>query len=279
MNKILYVQRVKCSSDGKIVYALSEHHMDGRLLISKDGGRSWRSADISVNGQDCKIGSFAISPDGKTMYAIRQNRSDKFKEIIVSRDYGKTFDIIKTEYVFSRIELSENGSTINALHGSNYHQSTDGGITWKETKQTYELEGDYLEFYNFYKEEFHCDCPHIKDIFARSSDNLIVYKATGTELRLPADHQSTLEKSKDGGKTWLKLDLVFDKPELTWVIGQSPDPRIEEMEAHREASENKFRLKEPLGWYSDDVRKVLDRQDLEDGGIPGVDFGNGPGRP
>jgi len=252
----LYVQRIACSADGNIVYALSE--TDKRLMKSTDAGKKW-----ALIQDPCTIGSFACAADGQNIYAIQRGG---WQKILVSRDGGQSFTDIETPFRFSRIELSNKRDVLYGLDSGNFHESKDGGATWTPSKKKYPSGSD-IGFVN----------PHPQDMIASSDSGEIVYKATGTEYHAPNDRTSTLLRSTDSGRSWTELDPSFEEAPEVWirVPGQMPDPRVAEMEAKRK----KFRLKEPLGWYSNEAREILDRQDIQDGGVPGVDFGNGPGKP
>lgn len=252
----LYVQRVACSADGNIVYALSE--TDKRLMKSTDAGKTW-----ALLQDPCTIGSFACTADGQTIYAVQQGG---WQKILVSSDEGLNFTDIETPFRFSRIELSNNRDVLYGLESGNFHESKDGGATWTPSKKKYPSDSD-IGYAN----------PHPQDMTASSDSGEIAYKATGTECHAPNERVNTLLRSTDAGKSWTELDPSFEEAPEVWirVPGQMPDPRVAEMEAKRK----KFRLKEPLGWYSNEAREMLDRQDIEGGGVPGVDFGNGPGNP
>lgn len=252
----LYVQRIACSADGQTVYALSES--DKRMMKSSDAGRSW-----SVIQDPCTFGAFACTPDGQTIYAIQRGGWSK---IVISRDGGLHFADQETKVAYNRVELGKSGKVLYGLISGVFHESLDSGLTWVVSKKKEKNSAGSGEA-----------TPHPQDLKAKSAAGDIIYKARGKEHRAPKERTCTLVKSVDGGKSWVELDPSFEEPAEEWiqVPGMMPDPRIAEMEEKRK----RFRLKEPLGWYSNEAREILDRQDIQDGGVSGVDFGNGPGKP
>lgn len=252
----LYVQRIACSGDGKIVFALSE--AEKRLMKSSDAGVSW----IQLHSP-CEIGSFVCSPDGLTVYAVQRGWSQM---ILVSRDGGANFSEIPTELGFRRVELSKSGKLLYGLYKGAYHVSRDGGLSWTKSNKAYKPGAGCGEV-----------TPHPLDRRAKSLSGEIIYKARGKDHRAPKKRVSTLQKSSDFGKTWVELSPSYEEAPEVWITspGEVIDPRVLAMEEKRK----RFRLKEPLGWFSNEAREMLDQQDIADGGIPGVDFGNGPGKP
>lgn len=267
----LYTQRVSCSADGSIVYALS--HADRRLMASRDFGNSWTSL-VS----DCRFSSFGCSADGKIVYAL-SNRNERALQR--SDDGGATWAEYPAEFSIARIWVDRARNAVVALvprmHESGLEarsrfsgclESDDGGVTWKVSEQTYDHSSSPGTFN-----------PHPEDMQAASLDGAIVYEAKGTEYYPPNEDNrvSTLYASRDNGATWLPLNVCHGPNSQTWISvpGRSPDP----LKVKIEEEQNKFRLKEPLGWYSNEARELLDRQDRADGGIAGHDFGNGPGKP
>ena len=252
----LYVQRVACSADGNVVYALSE--AEKRLMKSSDAGATWATIQ-----SPCEFGAFACSPDGLTVFAVQRGWPQM---ILVSRDGGLNFSEIQTKVGYRRIELSKSGKLLYGLYKGEYHLSRDGGSTWVVSKKAYKPGAGCGEV-----------APHPKDRRAKSNSGEIIYKARGKEHRVPKKRLGTLFKSINAGKTWIELNPSYDLPPEVWINadGEVPDPRVAEMEAKRK----RYRLKEPLGWYSNEAREMLDQQDIADGGVPGVDFGNGPGKP
>ena len=255
-NMKLYVQRIACSADGRIVFALSE--ADKRMMKSTDAGETW-----AVIQDGCTFGAFACTPDCQMVYAVQLGG---WQKILVSRDGGLSFTDQETEVAYTRVELGKSGKVLYGLISGVYHESADSGSTWAISKKKYKAISGCGE-----------GAPHPQDLKAKSATLGVIYKACGKEERAPKERVNTLLKSVDGGKTWVELKPSYEKPAevLIRVPGAQPDPRIAEMEAKR----NRFRLKEPLGFYSNEAREILDRQDIQDGGIPGVDFGNGPGKP
>jgi hypothetical protein len=170
----LYVQRIACSADGNIVYALSE--TDRRLMKSTDAGKKW-----ALIQDPCTIGSFACAADGQTIYAIQRGG---WQKILVSRDGGQSFTDTETPFRFSRIEFSNKHDVLYGLESCNFHESKDGGATWTPSHKKYPSSSD-IGYAN----------PHPQDMIASSDSGDIVFKATGTESHAPNDRTSTLLRS------------------------------------------------------------------------------------
>jgi hypothetical protein len=248
---LLYAQRVCCSANGSVVYALS--HVDLRLMASYDFGTSW-----SVVMNPCLLGSFGCSADGKSVYALSKQNGRALQR---SDDGGITWQELPTKFEIDRIEVNRTKGIIEALecyqpaYGieaqkayKGFWETADGGLTWKTNGRQYN-----------YDKGIGTAMPHPEDTQASSEDGSVVYRATGNEYRVPIMEEMripTLEISGDKGKTWSPLNLSFEPPKTEWVHmdGAIPDPRLAELEEAR---------KNPK----------IDR------GIPGVDFGNGPGKP
>jgi uncharacterized protein (TIGR03437 family) len=198
-----YLAGTSLALDFPAVNALEAQAPVKSLLVTKDGGGTWRP--LNNNLMALTVYSLAIDPSGAKLYAA--TASGLFRSI----DAGATWTQIFPAAQVARVVVLDpsNASTLYALYsdsaGSQIAKSTDGGNTWQV------LTGAVPS-------KYFASPIHQFGALALDPSNSSVVWLTDTSLGFPA-----IYKSVDGGATWTDAH-DFSASFLNQGDALSPDP-------------------------------------------------------
>lgn len=191
------------------------------LLVSRDGGRTWRP--LALRGQ-VDFHAMTISADGETLYGWNVMGSPGLYRVSAKDGAWKRLETAGLRDVFSLASHPTEAASLLAGTRSGLVVSRDGGKTW--TSATQQLEGASVTAVAYSPKDPRRLYAYAvrQDLgFMTSSDGGKTWRATGLFLGsedgiavlAPSPHgeqtiymatfTSDLQKSADGGETWTAL--------------------------------------------------------------------------
>ncbi len=116
---------------------------DGRVQLTRDGGRRWRDVTMPGVGPDARVPTIAASyRDPGTAYAVidRHFTGDRTPYIEVTRDYGRTWrpivaGLAKDQFARTICEDPRDSNLLFAGLENSVWWSDDAGTTWRSLQQ------------------------------------------------------------------------------------------------------------------------------------------------
>lgn len=172
--------------DGKIIYAAGLYNNHGRLLVTKDGGKSWNQIynDAST---DNPVRAVAINPQNTTQVVIGLGTGTIIKSFDsglswkLARDFGSRVNDIVWQKGSLYVLLREKGLVVSKDFAESFNQLTSNVQTSSVFAKLLENQGDVV-YNRFYVDSL--------------SENLM-YVTTSLGLL----------KTVDGGSSWARISL------------------------------------------------------------------------
>lgn len=177
-------------NDSNLVYASSFDANNGKVFKSPDGfEKTYEEILVEAQGGKALVDIIVDHYDSSILYAISENGG-----VFKSLDYGETWSAIHWHPGgFSKMKMSPNDSRVIYIGtwGAGLLKTVDGGANWETIAQ---MSSGGLNEYG--EPEYLEQSPNVRDLVVHNSNDIFIATDNG------------LVKSKDGGRTWSRINLL-----------------------------------------------------------------------
>jgi M6 family metalloprotease-like protein len=174
-----------------------DNGQEGKILITKDGGKNWTGNDDFYDGSIRKI---AFNNEGEGMYVSSSN-----KKIYMTKDFGLTWETIYESNEFNPMDVVNISGKWFVCGYDGIIYSADNGNTWYES--------EILPVKNGHPYHWHY--------------NLAAIEFSDSMHGVAAGHNGMIFRTKNGGSSWFfdepgTLNYIFDLEYIDntiWAVG------------------------------------------------------------